>query len=85
MKSLFMGFLTNPEGSDTFGRPVGLLVLNDGSLLFTEDGNHRIYQVQYSQNSNSTNMGSTILVNRITTLFNSFALYFSLSIISVII
>ncbi|UJR07166.1 hypothetical protein I4U23_011454 [Adineta vaga] len=41
------GFLTNPSGPDTFGRPVGLLVLNDGSLLFTEDGNNRIYHVQY--------------------------------------
>jgi glucose/arabinose dehydrogenase len=41
------GFLTNPSGPDTFGRPVGLLVLKDGSLLFTEDGNNRIYQVQY--------------------------------------
>ncbi|CAF1358493.1 unnamed protein product [Adineta ricciae] len=41
------GFLTNPSGPDTFGRPVGLLVLYDGSLLFTEDGNNRIYQVQY--------------------------------------
>jgi glucose/arabinose dehydrogenase len=44
------GFLTDPSGPDTFGRPVGLLVLKDGSLLFTEDGNNRIYQVQYNQN-----------------------------------
>jgi glucose/arabinose dehydrogenase len=42
------GFLTNPPGPDTFGRPAGLLVLKDGSLLFTDDGNNRIYQVQYS-------------------------------------
>ncbi|CAF0985629.1 unnamed protein product [Rotaria sordida] len=26
------GFLTNPEGPDTFGRPVGLLVLNDATM-----------------------------------------------------
>ncbi|CAF1377693.1 unnamed protein product [Rotaria sordida] len=38
------GFLTNPSGPDTFGRPVGLLVLKDGSLLFSEDGNNRLYQ-----------------------------------------
>jgi glucose/arabinose dehydrogenase len=42
------GFLTNPSGPDTFGRPVGLLVLKDGSLLFSEDGNDRLYQVQYN-------------------------------------
>ncbi|CAF3498659.1 unnamed protein product [Rotaria sp. Silwood1] len=41
------GFLTNPSGPDAFGRPVGLLVLKDGSLLFSEDGNNRLYQVQY--------------------------------------
>jgi glucose/arabinose dehydrogenase len=29
-----VGFLTNPSGPDTFGRPVGLLVLKDGSLLW---------------------------------------------------
>ena len=41
------GFLTNPSGPDTFGTPVGLLVRKDGSLLFTDDANNRIYQVQY--------------------------------------
>jgi glucose/arabinose dehydrogenase len=46
------GFLVNPSGPDTFGRPVGLLVLKDGSLLFTEDGNDKIYQVQYTNNIN---------------------------------
>ncbi len=41
------GFLTNPAGPDTWGRPVGLLVLPDGSLLLTEEANGRIYRVQY--------------------------------------
>ena len=41
------GFLTNPEGPDTFARPVGLLVMPDGSLLLAEDGNNRIYQISY--------------------------------------
>jgi glucose/arabinose dehydrogenase len=41
------GFLTDPSGPDTFATPVGLLVMQDGSLLFTDDGNNRIYQVQY--------------------------------------
>ncbi|CAF3899266.1 unnamed protein product, partial [Rotaria magnacalcarata] len=34
------GFLTNPSGPDTFGRPVGILVMKDGSLLFSDDGNN---------------------------------------------
>ena len=42
------GFLTDPLGPTNFGRPVGLLVLKDGSLLFTDDVNQRIYQVQYN-------------------------------------
>jgi glucose/arabinose dehydrogenase len=48
------GFLTNASLSTTFGRPVGLLVLKDGSLLFTDDANNRIYQVQYNSTSSIT-------------------------------
>jgi len=41
------GFLINPSGPNTWGRPVGLLILPDGSLLFTEEANNRIYRIQY--------------------------------------
>lgn len=41
------GFLIDPAGPTTFGRPVGLLVLPDGSLLVTEEANGRIYRVSY--------------------------------------
>ncbi|HEY9639555.1 MAG TPA: sorbosone dehydrogenase family protein [Coleofasciculaceae cyanobacterium] len=41
------GFLTEPSVPTTWGRPVGLLALPDGSLLFTEEANGRIYRVQY--------------------------------------
>ncbi|MEQ9625939.1 PQQ-dependent sugar dehydrogenase [Coleofasciculus chthonoplastes] len=41
------GFLIDPSGLTTWGRPVGVLVLPDGSLLFTEEANNRIYRVQY--------------------------------------
>ena len=54
------GFLTNPAGPDTFGRPVGLLVLKDGSIIFSEDGNNRLYQVQYQQNSSDTTSAGAI-------------------------
>ncbi|WP_017296897.1 PQQ-dependent sugar dehydrogenase [Nodosilinea nodulosa] len=43
------GFLTDPSGPTTWGRPVGLLVLPDGSLLFTEEANNRIYRVQFTE------------------------------------
>ncbi|HEY9748604.1 MAG TPA: sorbosone dehydrogenase family protein [Allocoleopsis sp.] len=41
------GFLIDPNGPTTWGRPVGLLVLPDGSLLVTEEANGRIYRIQY--------------------------------------
>jgi glucose/arabinose dehydrogenase len=41
------GFLTEPTVPATWGRPVGVLVLADGSLLFTDEANGRIYRVQY--------------------------------------
>ena len=41
------GFLIDPDGPTTWGRPVGLLVLPDGSLLVTEEANGRIYRVSY--------------------------------------
>ncbi|CAF1115413.1 unnamed protein product [Rotaria sordida] len=72
------GFLTYPPGPDTFGRPVGLLVLKDGSLLFTEDGNNRTYQVQYRQNPVTTTIGNsgvnakTAIVTFFSSLFLSF-------------
>lgn len=42
------GFLLDPAIPSTWGRPVGLLVLPDGSLLLTEEANGRIYRVQFS-------------------------------------
>jgi glucose/arabinose dehydrogenase len=43
------GFLLDPSGPTTWGRPVGLLVLPDGSLLVTEEANGRIYRIQYDE------------------------------------
>jgi glucose/arabinose dehydrogenase len=42
------GFLIDPTGPTTWGRPVGVLVAPDGSLLFTEEGNGVVYRVSYS-------------------------------------
>jgi glucose/arabinose dehydrogenase len=41
------GFLVDPAGPTTWGRPVGVLALPDGSLLFTEEANERVYRVTY--------------------------------------
>lgn len=42
------GFLTDPSGPTTWGRPVGLLVMPDGSLLVTDEANNKIYRIQYA-------------------------------------
>ncbi len=47
------GFLIDPSGPTTWGRPVGLLVMPDGSLLLTDEANNRIYRVQYLAGSTS--------------------------------
>ena len=41
------GFVT-PNG-DVWGRPVGITVAKDGSLLFSEDGNDSIWRVSYTR------------------------------------
>jgi glucose/arabinose dehydrogenase len=41
------GFLIDPAGPTTWGRPVGVLAMPDGSLLFTEEANGWIYRVSY--------------------------------------
>ncbi len=44
------GFLVNPAIPSTWGRPVGLLVMPDGSLLLTEEANGVIYRIQHDGN-----------------------------------
>jgi glucose/arabinose dehydrogenase len=68
------GFLYYPPGPDIFGAPVGLLVLKDGSLLFTEDGNNRIYQVQYKKDTPSKS--SRFAITNFFCIFNLFIAFF---------
>jgi glucose/arabinose dehydrogenase len=41
------GFMINSKIPKTFGRPVGILEMKDGSLLFSEDGNGYLYRIEY--------------------------------------
>jgi glucose/arabinose dehydrogenase len=43
------GFLLDPSVPTTWGRPVGVLVRRDGSLLFTDETGGRVYRVSYSR------------------------------------
>jgi len=41
------GWMLNENSRDVWGRPVGLLVLADGSMLITDDGANKIWRVTY--------------------------------------
>ncbi len=43
------GFMLGSNSRDVWGRPVGILQMNDGSLLLSEDGNNKIYRISYSK------------------------------------
>jgi len=47
-ENFLTGFLLNASAPTTWGRPVGLLNLPDGSLIFTDEANNRIYRIQHS-------------------------------------
>jgi glucose/arabinose dehydrogenase len=42
------GFVSDPAGHNVNGRPVGVTVAPDGSLLVSDDGGGVIYRVSYS-------------------------------------
>lgn len=39
------GFIADPAKSEVYGRPVGIAVLPDGSLLVADDAGHRIWKI----------------------------------------
>jgi glucose/arabinose dehydrogenase len=41
------GWMLSPDSSEVWGRPVGMLVLKDGSLLIADDGADKIWRVTY--------------------------------------
>jgi glucose/arabinose dehydrogenase len=43
-----VGWMLGEDKPEVWGRPVGLLVLKDGSMLITDDGANKIWRVSYS-------------------------------------
>jgi glucose/arabinose dehydrogenase len=43
------GWMLGPDRREVWGRPVGLLVLPDGSMLITDDGSNKIWRVTYKR------------------------------------
>jgi glucose/arabinose dehydrogenase len=46
--SFFSGLVPDPTGKEVYGRPVGVAVAADGSLLISDDGARIIWRVSYS-------------------------------------
>ena len=43
------GWLPDENSREVWGRPVGLLMLRDGSMLITDDGAKKIWRVTYEK------------------------------------
>jgi glucose/arabinose dehydrogenase len=46
-RDFLTGWMIAPDSRDVWGRPVGLLILPDGSLLMSDDGGNKIWRVSY--------------------------------------
>jgi glucose/arabinose dehydrogenase len=44
-----MGWMLGEDNPNVWGRPVGLLLLKDGSMLVSDDGAHKIWRVTYKK------------------------------------
>jgi glucose/arabinose dehydrogenase len=47
LRDFLTGWMIAPDSRDVWGRPVGLLILPDGSLLISDDGGKKIWRVSY--------------------------------------
>lgn len=47
-----VGWMLDENSRDVWGRPVGLLVLRDGSMLVADDGGNKIWRISYAGRSN---------------------------------
>ncbi len=48
-KDFITGWMLAPDSPDVWGRPVGLLQMEDGSLLISDDGGGKIWHVRYQK------------------------------------
>jgi glucose/arabinose dehydrogenase len=49
--TFFSGLVPDPAGKDVYGRPVGVAIAPDGSLLISDDGERLIWRVSYELDS----------------------------------
>jgi glucose/arabinose dehydrogenase len=49
VEDFMTGWMLSPDSREVWGRPTGILELRDGSLLVSDDGGNRIWQISYKQ------------------------------------
>jgi glucose/arabinose dehydrogenase len=49
MEDFLTGFISDSSKSEVYGRPVGVAMLSDGSLLIADDGGNTIWRVTYKK------------------------------------
>ncbi|HEY2383950.1 MAG TPA: sorbosone dehydrogenase family protein [Terriglobia bacterium] len=47
VEDFLTGFVVDPQKNDKWGRPVGVTVTPDGSVLVSDDGGNRIWRIRY--------------------------------------
>jgi glucose/arabinose dehydrogenase len=45
IEDFLTGFLPNPKSTEVYGRPVGVAVWTDGSLLVADDGSNKVWRI----------------------------------------
>ena len=48
-ENFLVGWVQDDMGKDVLGRPVGLLMIRDGSLLVVDDGGKKVWRVTYNK------------------------------------
>ena len=46
-RDFLTGWMLSPDSRDVWGRPVGLLILPDGSMLVSDDGGKKLWRISY--------------------------------------
>ena len=46
-RDFLTGWMTSPDSTDVWGRPVAVLVMPDGSLLVSDDAGKKIWRISY--------------------------------------
>jgi glucose/arabinose dehydrogenase len=49
LEEFLVGWMLGPDKREVWGRPTGVLVMKDGSLLISDDGGNKVWRISYKQ------------------------------------